>query len=203
MISLYIGGARSGKSGLAEQEVSDIALPTTYIATATASVSMAERIALHREQRPDDWVTEEIPLELASALTQIDRKQSVIIIDCLTLWLTNQLMAKHCLIDEIERLCDTFTSMQCHLVLVSTEVGQGLIPDDEMSQQFVTASGLMHQKIAAIADRVSFCQSKLAIRLKEPERTISDTTASDTNASETSASETTAIEGAVTAGGNT
>ncbi|RTR38684.1 bifunctional adenosylcobinamide kinase/adenosylcobinamide-phosphate guanylyltransferase [Shewanella canadensis] len=175
MISLYIGGARSGKSGLAEQEVSDIALPTTYIATATASVSMAERIALHREQRPDEWKTEEIPLELASALTQIDTKQSVIIIDCLTLWLTNQLMAKHCLIDEIERLCDTFTSLQCHLVLVSTEVGQSLIPDDEMSQQFVTASGLMHQKIAAIADKVSFCQSKIAICLKAPDLLVCET----------------------------
>ncbi len=169
MISLYIGGARSGKSGLAEQEVINIALPTTYIATATASVSMADRIALHREQRPNDWITAEIPLELASALIESDRKQSVIIVDCLTLWLTNQLMAEHCLIDEIERLCHTLTSLQCHLVLVSTEVGQSLIPDDEMSQQFVTASGLMHQKIAAIADKVNFCQGKIAICLKETE----------------------------------
>jgi len=175
MISLYIGGARSGKSGFAEQEVIDIDLPTTYIATATASVSMAERIALHREQRPDDWVTAEVPLELSETLTQLDSKQSVIIVDCLTLWLTNQLMAEHCLIDEIEHLCCTLTSLQCHLVLVSTEVGQSLIPDDEMSQQFVTASGLMHQKIAAIADRVSFCQSKIAICLKDPERLTCET----------------------------
>lgn len=177
MISLYIGGARSGKSGLAEQEVSDIALPTTYIATATASVSMADRIALHREQRPDEWITAEIPVELASTLTQIDRKQSVIIVDCLTLWLTNQLMAKLCLTNEIENLCNTIASLQCHLVLVSTEVGQSLIPDDEMSQQFVTASGLMHQKIAAIADRVNFCQGKIAICLKEPEILTAETAA--------------------------
>lgn len=169
MISLYIGGARSGKSSLAEQEVMAFALPTTYIATATASVSMAERIALHREQRPSDWTTAEIPLELSATLTQLDSKQSVIIIDCLTLWLTNQLMAEHCLIDEIDRLCHTLTSLQCHLVLVSTEVGQSLIPDDEMSQQFVTASGLMHQQIAAIADKVNFCQGKIAICLKQPE----------------------------------
>ncbi len=175
MISLYIGGARSGKSSLAEQEVMDIALPTTYIATATASLSMAERIALHREQRPNDWITAEIPLELASALIESDSQNSVIIVDCLTLWLTNQLMAEHCLINKIDHLCHTLTSLQCHLILVSTEVGQGLIPDDEMSRQFVAASGLMHQKIAAIADKVNFCQGKIAIRLKEPELSICKT----------------------------
>jgi len=176
MISLYIGGARSGKSGLAEQEVRDIALPTTYIATAIASVSMAQRITLHQEQRPCDWVTEEIPLDLTSALTQIDRKRSVIIIDCLTLWLTNQIMANRCLETEIDRLCQTLLLLQSHLVLVSTEVGQSLIPDDEMSQQFVTASGVMHQKIAAIADSVNFCQGGLPIRLKYPANSSSQRT---------------------------
>ncbi|WP_299794891.1 bifunctional adenosylcobinamide kinase/adenosylcobinamide-phosphate guanylyltransferase [uncultured Shewanella sp.] len=173
MISLYIGGARSGKSGLAEQEVMDIALPTTYIATATASESMAERIALHRKQRPDDWTTAEVPLELAATLTESGADQSVIIVDCLTLWLTNQLMAKRSLEAEIEHLCQTMVSLRCHLVLVSTEVGQSLIPDDEMSQEFVTASGLMHQKIAAIADSVNFCLGGLAIPLKDPAKASS------------------------------
>jgi adenosylcobinamide kinase/adenosylcobinamide-phosphate guanylyltransferase len=169
MISLYIGGARSGKSGLAEQEVITHALPTTYIATATASASMAERITLHQQQRPSRWATLETPLALAAVLKKADQQHSVIIVDCLTLWLTNQLMAGHDLNAEIEQLCHTITSLQCHLVLVSTEVGQSLIPDDDMSQAFVSASGLMHQKIAAIADKVNFCQGKIAICLKQPE----------------------------------
>lgn len=166
MISLYIGGTRSGKSGLAEQEVIKYALPTTYIATATVSASMAERISLHQQQRPSHWTTLETPLALAAALKSADKPHRVIIVDCLTLWLTNQLMAGHDLNAEIVLLCHTINSLQCHLVLVSTEVGQSLIPDDDMSQAFVAASGLMHQKIASIADSVYFCQAKMAISLK-------------------------------------
>ncbi|WP_299805246.1 bifunctional adenosylcobinamide kinase/adenosylcobinamide-phosphate guanylyltransferase [uncultured Shewanella sp.] len=172
MISLYLGGARSGKSGLAEQEVINAALPTTYIATATASISMASRIALHQAQRPSEWSTREVPLELASSLKQLDGKQSIIIIDCLTLWLTNQLMAKqesveHDLMQQIDLLCHTLASLESHIVLVSTEVGQSLIPDDAMSQEFVHYNGLMHQKIALLADKVFFCQAGIALNLKD------------------------------------
>ncbi|MGS0681600.1 bifunctional adenosylcobinamide kinase/adenosylcobinamide-phosphate guanylyltransferase [Shewanella sp. 125m-7] len=169
MISLYLGGARSGKSGLAEQEVIDAERETIYIATARASRSMADRISLHKAQRPNHWTTVEVPLELSRNLKALDAKQRIIIIDCLTLWLTNQLMVKHCLMEQIEQLCRTLNSLQCHVVLVSTEVGQSLIPDDEMSQQFVNFSGLMHQKIAAIADKVCFCQGGIAIPLKTPD----------------------------------
>ncbi|WOT06765.1 bifunctional adenosylcobinamide kinase/adenosylcobinamide-phosphate guanylyltransferase [Shewanella youngdeokensis] len=172
MISLYIGGARSGKSGLAEQEVIAHTSPTTYIATATPSTSMAERITLHQQQRPRSWTTLETPLALATALKSADQPNSVIIVDCLTLWLTNQLMAQNNLSEQIEQLCHTISSLQCHLVLVSTEVGQSLIPDDDMSQAFVAASGIMHQKIAAIADNVYFCQAKLAVNLKAPVRSL-------------------------------
>ncbi|GIU35685.1 bifunctional adenosylcobinamide kinase/adenosylcobinamide-phosphate guanylyltransferase [Shewanella schlegeliana] len=168
MISLYIGGARSGKSGLAEQEVINTALPTTYIATARASSSMATRIALHQQQRPHSWITAEVPLELTENLIKLDRKQSVIIVDCLTLWLTNQLMAQNDLAAQINLLCHTLAALECHIILVSTEVGQSQIPEDEMSQEFVNFNGLMHQQIAAIADWVCFCQAGMAIPLKTP-----------------------------------
>lgn len=167
MISFYLGGARSGKSGLAEQEVSQMQLPTTYIATANASDSMSSRIALHQQQRPASWVTREVPLTLTQSLLQLDKADSVIIVDCLTLWLTNHLVANNSLETEIDALCQTLASLNSHVVLVSTEVGHNLIPDDEMSYQFVIASGLMHQQIAAIAHKVNFCQAKLAISLKE------------------------------------
>ncbi|GIU17025.1 MULTISPECIES: bifunctional adenosylcobinamide kinase/adenosylcobinamide-phosphate guanylyltransferase [unclassified Shewanella] len=177
MISLYLGGARSGKSGLAEQEVINAALPTTYIATANASISMAERIALHQAQRPSEWATKEVPLTLASSLLQLDCKQSIIIVDCLTLWLTNQMMATQeslarnlapvDVMQQIDLLCQTLVLLESHIVLVSTEVGQSLIPDDEMSQEFVHYSGMMHQKIAQIANRVCFCQAGIALTLKD------------------------------------
>lgn len=173
MISLYLGGARSGKSGLAEQEVMHAALPTTYIATARASQSMATRIALHQQQRPSNWTTAEVPLTLSESLTELDSENSVIIVDCLTLWLTNQLMANSDLAAKIAELCQTLTTLKSHLVLVSTEVGQTLIPEDEMSQVFVHYSGLMHQQIAAIADKVTFVQGGLAICLKSPASALS------------------------------
>ncbi|WP_108946606.1 bifunctional adenosylcobinamide kinase/adenosylcobinamide-phosphate guanylyltransferase [Shewanella halifaxensis] len=166
MISLYIGGARSGKSSLAEQEVILAALPTTYIATARASRSMATRIALHQQQRPNSWTTAEVPLRLSEALIKLDRENSVIIVDCLTLWLTNHLMAHSDLTTKIAELCQVLTTFKGHIVLVSTEVGQSLIPEDEMSQIFVNYSGLMHQQIAAIAGKVTFVQGGMAICLK-------------------------------------
>lgn len=168
MISLYIGGARSGKSSMAENEIDQLQLATTYIATARNSASMQARIALHQHQRPAEWTTREVPIELSDTLRDIDCANSCIIVDCLTLWLTNQLMAKACLDTEIDRLCHTLFGMRSHVVLVSTEVGHSLIPLDDMSQEFVRASGEMLQKIATIADSVIFSQGALPLVLKQP-----------------------------------
>ena len=166
MISLYIGGARSGKSSLAEHEIIQLNQPTTYVATALNSSSMQARILLHQNQRPSEWLTKEVPLALSDVLRHVNAEHTCIIVDCLTLWLTNQLMEKACLETEIEQLCQTLVTMQAHVVLVCTEVGQGLIPLDDMSQQFVSASGEMLQKIARIADNVTFCQGGLPLILK-------------------------------------
>ncbi|MDO6620527.1 MULTISPECIES: bifunctional adenosylcobinamide kinase/adenosylcobinamide-phosphate guanylyltransferase [unclassified Shewanella] len=168
MISFYLGGARSGKSSLAELEVSQTRLPVLYIATSRPSASMQERIRLHKQQRPDSWQTLEVPVDLVTSLIKHDKPEQTIIIDCLTLWLTNQLLAQHCLKQAIEELAKTLANMQSHCVLVSTECGQSLIPEDKMSQLFVNASGEMHQIIAEIADKVTFCQSKIANTLKMP-----------------------------------
>lgn len=166
MISLFIGGARSGKSSLAEQQIIQYQLPTTYIATARNSQSMQARIVLHQAQRPSHWATTEVPLELCQVLSQIDAPNTCIIIDCLTLWLTNQLMINTSLDTVTTKLCNTLASLQSHVVLVATEVGQSLIPDDDMSEVFVCASGEMLQKIAQIATNVTFCGAGLAHKLK-------------------------------------
>ena len=166
MISLYIGGSRSGKSGLAENEIIQLNQPTNYVATALNSASMRARILLHQNQRPSKWLTKEVPIALSEALSQENVADTCIIVDCLTLWLTNQLMADACLEDEIEQLCQTLVTMKANVVLVCTEVGQSLIPLDEMSQKFVCASGDMLQKIAHIANNVTFCQGGLSFLLK-------------------------------------
>lgn len=192
MIGFYIGGARSGKSSLAETDIARWQGPIHYIATAINSKSMQPRIALHRQQRQlqsKAWIVHEVALDLSGALLEIDQtnayskkaarqkthyQKNAIIIDCLTLWLTNQLLDGACLKTQIRNLCQTVSQLQSHIVLVSTEVGQSLIPLDEMSQQFVSASGEMQQAIAAVADQVFFCQSGFATCLKNIPLKIDD-----------------------------
>ncbi|GIU48489.1 bifunctional adenosylcobinamide kinase/adenosylcobinamide-phosphate guanylyltransferase [Shewanella sp. KT0246] len=166
MISFYLGGARSGKSGLAEQEVALSQQPAIYIATSRPSASMQPRIRLHKAQRPTSWKTLEIPLDLSRTLADIDKPNQTIIIDCLTLWLTNHLMAQSSLEDEIKQLSTRLAQMQSHCVVVSTECGQSLIPKDALSLKFVAASGEMHQAISHVANKVFFCQSRIAIPVK-------------------------------------
>lgn len=182
MISFYLGGARSGKSGLAEAWIKtncSTEAKVTYVATARPYASMEDRIALHKAQRPSSWLCIEEPLELAhllettsvtnKAISEIDNEHWIII-DCLTLWLTNHMMNASNLKHEINSLCHVLSKYQgdsdTHIILVSTEVGLGLIPEDDMSQEFVIASGALQQAVAAVADRVVFCQSGLPISLK-------------------------------------
>ncbi|SDJ77977.1 adenosylcobinamide kinase /adenosylcobinamide-phosphate guanylyltransferase [Ferrimonas sediminum] len=169
MISLYLGGARSGKSGLAEAWCLASSQRVLYVATARSHPSMAERIELHRQRRPDHWRCIEEPLNLVRLLEQADADE-LLLIDCLTLWLTNQLLAGVDLDREIDRLCRALGQCRAQVVLVSTEVGQGLIPDDSISRRFVSASGQMHQAIAAIARRVQWCQAGIERPLKEGAR---------------------------------
>jgi adenosylcobinamide kinase/adenosylcobinamide-phosphate guanylyltransferase len=188
MISLYLGGARSGKSGLAEQflheqtnicerdhsceqnnlsEKGHIAHVISYVATATMHPTMAERIALHQARRPSHWHCIEEPLDLIGVLEGHNSKNHWIMIDCLTLWLTNQLMSDHHLPQQCADLVTTLQHTQANVILVSTEVGLGLILDDDMSLSFAIASGELHQSIANIADRVAYCQSGMALMLKD------------------------------------
>ncbi|AZG73296.1 bifunctional adenosylcobinamide kinase/adenosylcobinamide-phosphate guanylyltransferase [Shewanella livingstonensis] len=168
MISLFIGGARSGKSGLAEAFITAQAQgePIIYVATAEAAPSMQQRIALHQQRRPKEWAVIEEPYALVDVLLDNSDVNQWIIIDCLTLWLTNHLIAASDLKQQIARLIYGLQRTNANIVLVSTETGLGLIPDDEMSQQFVIASGELHQAVATCADNVIFCQANLANVLK-------------------------------------
>lgn len=177
-IELVLGGARSGKSSYAERralqqgDVQEGAKTrVVYIATAQAwDGEMEQRIELHRQQRPDEWQTCEETLSLAEQLASIQQQQpdAIILLDCLTLWVTN------CLLDNEGRdwpqrkqaFLQQLKEMTQPLILVSNEVGQGVVPLGELSRRFVDESGWLHQDIAAIANDVTLVVAGIPMALK-------------------------------------
>ena len=157
MITLMLGGVRSGKSRLAENLAADGARAVTYIATATASDdSMAERIAQHRARRPESWANVEEPLHLARTVETADNANSCLLIDCLSIWMTNLLIAEddEQLDTEIEALLGQLRQVVGDVILVSSETSMGIVPMGELSRQYCDRIGLLHQRVAEVADRV-------------------------------------------------
>lgn len=171
MQELYLGGARSGKSRLAEQRAVESGKQKIYLATATAGDGeMSERIRLHRQQRAEQqWLTIEEPIALADMLVAQDSPDHCILVDCLTLWLTNLLLDNDsdCFQRERQALLDCLPKLQSHVIFVSNEVGQGVIPMDALSRRFVDESGFLHQRLAQQLDRVVFTIAGLPQILKD------------------------------------
>ncbi|CAA0082963.1 Bifunctional adenosylcobalamin biosynthesis protein CobP [Zhongshania aliphaticivorans] len=172
MLELYLGGARSGKSQLAEQRIcmAPDNIQRVYIATATAGdEEMAARIAHHQHLRQGKgWRTVEAPEELTAAIRANAAVDSAILVDCLTLWLSNWLMKDdlsnwHDVRDEFYQVLQ---QAEGHIVLVTNEVGQGIVPLGSLSRQFVDESGRLHQDLAAMADRVVLVTAGLEQVLK-------------------------------------
>jgi len=172
MLTLVLGGARSGKSRYAESLIGTG--PAFYVATAQSyDDEMDERIRHHREDRPASWRTLEEPLDLPGALIQaardlgpVGREPHPILVDCLTLWLTNLLLAERDISVETQRLLDVLSGLACPIVLVSNEVGQGIVPDNALARAFRDHAGRLHQTLAAQADRVVFVVAGLPLALK-------------------------------------
>ena len=169
MIQLILGGARSGKSRLAEQTAQDSGLAVTYIATAQAlDTEMQQRIAHHQMQRPADWQLVEEPYLLAERLQQIDAANQLILVDCLTLWMSNLLMHEDKTLQatECQKLLDVLPGLQSQIILVSNETGLCVVPMGEISRKFVDESGRLHQQLGQIADKVVFCVAGFPMILK-------------------------------------
>lgn len=182
MIHLVLGGARSGKSRFAESLITaralaqqkahqSQALTCFYFATAESlDAEMAARIAHHQTQRKTgviDWQTIESPLALSAALQQHVKKDSVVLVDCLTLWLTNHLLqAEPDWQATKAEFLQTLKTLPAEVVLVSNEVGCAIVPMGEISRRFVDEAGWLHQDIAAIADKVTFVTAGLPLQLK-------------------------------------
>jgi adenosylcobinamide kinase/adenosylcobinamide-phosphate guanylyltransferase len=165
--TLVLGGARSGKSSFAERLVSESGLAPHYLATAEAGdAEMAERIAHHRARRGDGWVTIEEPLALAEAVAEAASPDRALLADCLTLWLSNLLFADRDLEAEAAGLCAALARATGPIVLVSNEVGMGLVPDTPLSRRFRDAQGRLNQAVAATVPAVAFVAAGLPLWLK-------------------------------------
>ena len=165
-LTLIIGGARSGKSAHAEQLVAQFPPPWTYIATAQAfDDEMRERIALHQARRDERWVTVEAPLDLAAALR--DTGEGIpVLVDCLTLWLTNHMLAEHDLDGERRRLEKVLAEPAGPWFVVSNEVGMGIVPDTALARRFRDEAGRLNQRVAAIADSVTMMVAGIPMQVK-------------------------------------
>jgi adenosylcobinamide kinase/adenosylcobinamide-phosphate guanylyltransferase len=169
MRELILGGARSGKSRLAEKLAADSGLAVTYIATSQAlDGEMSSRIRQHRERRPADWDLIEEPLELARVLQELASAERCLLVDCLTLWLTNLLMLEDDarLIAERDALLDCLNDLPGRIILVSNETGLGVVPMGELTRRYVDEAGWLHQAIAERSQRVIFTVAGLPMLLK-------------------------------------
>ena len=164
-ILLYIGGARSGKSRLAEAHTLSLGQPATYIATAEAwDAEMAARIAAHQARRGSEWRTLSAPLDVHTALEQSDGTPRLV--DCLTLWLTNLILAERDWQKAMQAILGLARAQSAPLVFVSNEVGCGIVPDNALARQFRDAQGWINQTVAAAADEVHFISAGLSLRMK-------------------------------------
>jgi adenosylcobinamide kinase/adenosylcobinamide-phosphate guanylyltransferase len=165
---LILGGARSGKSGLAERRAAVSGLRVTYVATARAlDAEMAERLRRHRQRRPDDWGLMEEPLALAASLTRIAAPGRCLLVDCLTLWLSNLLAeGDERAAREQQALLEALPVLPGHIILVSNEVGQGIVPDNALARRFRDQAGVLHQALGEVCERVTFTVAGLPWELK-------------------------------------
>ena len=164
-LTLVLGGARSGKSRYAESLITAARPPWTYIATAEAGdEEMAARINAHRERRGSCWRTIEAPREVTAALAECET--SSVLVDCLTLWLSN-LMLAHADVDrEIARLENALLATKAQVVLVANEVGLGIVPEHPLGRQFRDRQGVLNQRMAAQSDRVVLMVAGLPLIVK-------------------------------------
>ncbi|MDU0341006.1 bifunctional adenosylcobinamide kinase/adenosylcobinamide-phosphate guanylyltransferase [Bosea rubneri] len=165
-LTLVLGGARSGKSRHAEALIEALPAPWVYIATAQAyDDEMRARIAEHRARRSQDWRTVDAPMALPEALRAVPSGQPVLV-DCLTLWLTNLILAERDIAIATGELMAACREAQGPIVLVSNEVGLGIVPENALARRFRDEAGRLHQRLASQAERVVFMVAGLPMQVK-------------------------------------
>ena len=170
MIEFFLGGARSGKSKLAEQAAAASGLEVVYIATGTAGdQQMRERIVSHQRSRPAHWQTIEEPIALSQTIEQHMSAQRCLLVDCLTLWLSNCMFSQksQCYAAQKKQLFTVLEQVPGKLIFVANETSMGVIPMGEVTREFCDSAGLLHQDLAAISNRVTLSVAGLPLVLKE------------------------------------
>jgi adenosylcobinamide kinase / adenosylcobinamide-phosphate guanylyltransferase len=163
--TLVLGGARSGKSRYAETLVMRAPAPWTYVATAQAfDTEMEERIAIHRARREAGWTTIDAPLDLAGAVREAG--DAPVLVDCLTLWLTNLMLGQHDIPAAMAALEHALSDRLGPTILVSNEVGLGIVPENALARRFRDEAGRLHQRLAARADAVVLMVAGLPMHVK-------------------------------------
>ncbi|PAA33397.1 bifunctional adenosylcobinamide kinase/adenosylcobinamide-phosphate guanylyltransferase [Pseudomonas fragi] len=169
MLQLILGGARSGKSRLAEKLAAESGCAVTYIATSQPlDGEMNERVRHHRERRPEHWALIEEPIELARVLRDNARADACLLVDCLTLWLTNLLMLEdpQRLSAERDALLECLAELPGEILFVSNETGMGVVPLGELTRRYVDEAGWLHQALAERCQRVVLTVAGLPLTLK-------------------------------------
>lgn len=166
-VTLVLGGARSGKSAFAEDLVERVAQSRLYLATGQAwDDEMRARITTHQDRRGPGWETVEAPVELAGALAEHARADRPVLVDCLTLWVTNLMLGDHDIDAAFQGLAKSLPGLKGPVVFVSNEVGLGIVPDNAMARAFRDHAGRLHQSIAGLADEVYFVAAGLPLKMK-------------------------------------
>jgi adenosylcobinamide kinase / adenosylcobinamide-phosphate guanylyltransferase len=166
-LSLVLGGARSGKSRFAEDLVTQSNLSRIYLATAQAfDAEMNARITKHQSDRGEKWTTIEEPLNLLDVLQKNSSADTIILVDCLTLWVSNLMGEGQSVEEAIDQLIDGLQYLLGSVVFVSNEVGQGIVPDNAMAREFRDYAGMLHQRLAENVNSVYFITAGLAQKLK-------------------------------------
>jgi adenosylcobinamide kinase / adenosylcobinamide-phosphate guanylyltransferase len=172
---LIIGGARSGKSRLAERLAAECE-PVTYVATATVDADDAEmraRVNQHRARRPESWTTQEVPRSLEGALPALVAREGSVVVDCVTLWLSNLMLGRSgepawtdaAILAAVDRVAEAAKG-RARVIWVSNEVGSGVVPENALARRFSDLQGLANQRLAAACEQVHLCVAGLSIRLK-------------------------------------
>ena len=165
--TFVLGGARSGKSSFAEGLIEASGLDAVYLATGRAwDNEMSKRIAQHKQRRGGSWTTIEEPLDLVGVLQRECTGNRAVLVDCLTLWLTNLMMSEKDIETETARLVAVLPTFKGAVVLVSNEVGLGIVPENLMARDFRDHAGRLHQAVAAAAAQVYFVAAGLPLKMK-------------------------------------
>lgn len=170
-VTLVVGGCKSGKSRQALELAKGQGLRRLFLATCIpCDDEMKERVARHKEERKDAWQTIDVPLELCESIAGHGNEGNVLLVDCLTLWISNLLMEyQHAslVVQQVDRLVEVLDLVSCPVVLVSNEVGAGIVPENGLARKFRDIAGIANQKIAATADRVVWMVAGIPVVVKE------------------------------------